>query len=197
MSVIWIVVIIVVLVILAAIGVMGLLKSRQERSARLQSQFGPEYDRKVEETGKQRTAESALRDREKRHKKLELRDLTAEEQRRYREEWDRIQQRFVDEPGRAVEDADGLATRIMNDRGYPVDNFEQRAADVSVDHPKVVQHYRAAHGVAVEHERGEADTEKLRGAVTSYRALVDVLLEDRQGTTSQADESAEGDQARD
>lgn len=173
-----IIVIVVLLVLLLLGGAASFLGFRHRRSTRLQQNFGPEYKRTVEEAGGRGKAESQLRDREKRHKRLELRPLSDEIRARYRSEWNDIQQRFVDEPGRAVEDADRLTTRIMHDRGYPVDDFEQRAADVSVDHPRVVQHYRAAHDVAVEHEKGQADTERLRGAVTSYRALVDALLED-------------------
>lgn len=173
-----VVIVVVVVIVLILAGGAALLMGRRKRSARLQQDFGPEYQRKVDEAGTHRKAESQLRDREKRHKKLELRSLSDEAIDRYREEWDGIQQRFVDEPGRAVEDSDRLATRIMSDRGYPVEDFEHQAADVSVDHPRVVQYYRDAHGVAVEQERGQADTEQLRGAVTSYRALIDALLTD-------------------
>lgn len=172
------VIVIVVLAVLLVSAAAGLIVARRKRSTRLQRDFGPEYERKAEESGSRRKAESQLREREKRHQQLELRPLSDEACHRYREEWNGIQQRFVDEPGRAVEDSDRLARRIMSDRGYPVDNFEQRAADVSVDHPHVVQHYRAAHGVAVAHEQGQADMEQLRDAVTSYRAFVEALLED-------------------
>lgn len=172
-------VIIVVAVVVIALLVAALLWQR--RSARLKERFGPEYERKVEESGSRRKAESDLKQREKRHEKLELTPLSGEAAERYRSDWSNIQNRFVDEPGAAVEDADRLVVRIMRDRGYPVDEFDQRADDVSVDHPEVAQHYRDAHAVAVDHKRGQADTERLRQSVTSYRALVDALLEDRQG----------------
>lgn len=178
-----VIVIILLVVLLIVVGGFALVMGQRTRSARLQQQFGPEYDRKVDEAGTQRKAESDLREREKRHKKIELRPLSDGVRRRYRDEWNDIQQRFVDEPGRAVEDADRLAVRIMQDRGYPVEDFDQQAADLSVDHPQVVQHYRAAHGVAVEHREGRADTEQLRAAVTSYRSLVDALLEDAADTS--------------
>ena len=172
------VVIIVIAIVVIAVLVGALLWQR--RSAGLKERFGPEYERKVEESGSRRKAEADLKEREKRHERLELTPLSGEAAERYRKDWSNIQNRFVDEPGAAVEDADRLVVRIMRDCGYPVDDFDQRADDVSVDHPEVAQHYRDAHSVAVDHKRGQADTERLRQSVTSYRSLVDALLEDRQ-----------------
>ncbi|CAM04740.1 hypothetical protein A8924_5893 [Saccharopolyspora erythraea NRRL 2338] len=174
-----VIVVLVVLLVLLVLAIGYVLWQR--RTARLRERFGPEYSRTVEESGGRRKAEADLREREKRHDRLELRPVSDEAARRYRADWDAIQRRFVDEPGGAVEEADVLVVRIMRDRGYPVDDFDQRADDVSVDHPEVAQHYRAAHGVAVEHQHGKAGTEQLRGAVTSYRSLVDALLEDGAG----------------
>jgi hypothetical protein len=168
-----IVVVAVVLVVLIAAAVW------QRRSSRLKQRFGPEYERVIGEAGGRRRGESELREREKRHEELDLRPLSAEASERYRTRWEDIQNRFVDEPGQAVEDADQLVVRIMRDRGYPVDDFDQRADDISVEHPDVAQYYRKAHGVAVDHRRGGADTEQLRESVVSYRSLVTTLLEER------------------
>ncbi|MQA84643.1 MAG: hypothetical protein GEV03_08480 [Streptosporangiales bacterium] len=174
-----------IVIIVAAVVVAGGLAvmARRRRSARLQRQFGPEYEHTVSEAGDRRSDEARLREREKRHEELTLRPLPAESRARYQKEWNSVQERFVDTPGSAVHDADQLTTQIMREVGYPMDNFEQRAADISVEHPDIVEHYRAAHAVVVAHERGQAETEDLRRAVTSYRALVDSLLED--ATSSQ------------
>ncbi len=173
----------IIVIVVAVIVVAGVLSWTvlRVRSRRLEQKFGPEYDRAVQEAGERRSAESELREREKRRESLELRSLPGETRERYRDEWNGIQRRFVDVPGQAVRDADELVTRIMRDEGYPVDDFEQRAADLSVEHPDVVQRYRTAHYIAVQHQRGQAATEQLREGVTSYRDLVDVLLEDRPG----------------
>lgn len=173
----------IIVIVVAVIVVAGVLSwtALRLRSRRLEQKFGPEYDRAIKEAGGRRSAESELREREKRRERLELHSLPDETRERYRDEWNGIQQRFVDVPGQAVRDADELVTRIMQDEGYPVDDFEQRAADLSVEHPDVVQRYRAAHSIAVQHQRGQAETEQLREGVTSYRELVDVLLEDRPG----------------
>jgi hypothetical protein len=171
-------IIVVVVVILVVAGVTWEVSRR--RSARLQQRFGPEYERTVEQAGGQREAETDLREREKRHEELHLRTLPPETRNRYRRDWDGIQQRFVDVPGQAVQDADELVRVIMRDIGYPVDDFEQRASDMSVEHPEVVEHYRVAHSVAVAQRQGQAQTEPLRQAVTNYRALVDDLLESKE-----------------
>jgi hypothetical protein len=171
---VWIVVAIVV-----AIVVLGLLFSalRTRRSRSLQDQFGREYDRTVEKAGGRRAAERELREREKRHDELELRPLSAEARERYLRQWQVTQGRFVDDPAGAVSEADTLVQQVMRDRGYPVDDFEQRAADVSVEHPDLVEKYRTADGIARASERGEASTEDLRHSVRHYRALFVELLE--------------------
>lgn len=171
-----IIIVAVVLALLAAAAVMAGLQRRG--SHRLQDRFGSEYERTVEEAGDRRAAESDLKEREKRRSQFDLRPLTGESADRYRDEWDSLQRRFVDEPGSAVEQADRLVVRMMRERGYPVDEFDRRAADISVDHPDVAQNYREAHSVAVAQSQGQADTEQLRQAVTSYRRLVDTLLAD-------------------
>jgi len=169
-----IIVIVVVLVVLAAAT--ALVAYQRRRSARLQHKFGDEYERTVQETDDRRAAEKDLREREKRRSHLEVTPLAGADAARYQEEWAGIQQRFVDQPAEAVEQADRIVVRMMRDSGYPVDDFDQRADDISVDHPDVAQHYREAHAVAAAQARGDVDTEQLRQAVTSYRQLVDALL---------------------
>lgn len=168
--------IIVAVVIVAVLIVAAVWYSSQRRSDQLRERFGPEYKRAVAETGDRRRAEEELEARQKRVSQLEIRDLRPDEQRRFSEEWRAVQARFVDDPPTAVRDADGLVGRLMQSRGYPVGDFEQRAADVSVDHPGVVEHYRAAHAVALRQEQGQASTEDLRQAMVDYRALFAELL---------------------
>jgi hypothetical protein len=167
----------------AAVVVLGVLWSaaRTRRTRSLQDRFGREYDRAVEHAGDRREAERELREREKRHDELDLRPLSPEARDRYVEEWRATQGRFVDDPTGAVADADRLVQRVMRDRGYPVDDFEQRAADISVEHPELVEKYRTAHGIAQASERGEASTEDLRHSVRHYRALFVELLEVQDG----------------
>lgn len=175
------VIIIVVVIVLALAAVGGTIIARRRRSQQLQEEFGPEYDRVLEQSDSQSDAEKELAERKKRHSKLELRDLDESTRERYRSEWQRIQGSFVDDPGGAVDEADQLVTSIMRDRGYPTDDdFEQRAADISVEHPRVVEHYREARRVRDEYRHGSGDgsgTEDLRGAVTAYRNLVEELLD--------------------
>lgn len=170
-------IIVVVLVVIAAAAAVYAFQRR--RSDQLQQRFGPEYERTIEESGDRKAAERELRDRERRRSKLDVKPLSGESADRYRAEWNDVQQGFVDEPGNAVAEADRLVLRMMREAGYPVDEFDQRANDISVDHPEVAEHYREAHRVAVAQSQGEADTEELRQAVTAYRRLVYVLLADR------------------
>jgi len=149
---------------------------RKQRTINLQKHFGPEYDRAVRESGPQR-AESVLLQREKRVQEFSLRELSGEEREGYVTEWRMVQSRFVDDPQAAVGDADLLVDRLMQARGYPMSNFEQRAADISVGHPRVVDNYRAAHQIAVRHGQGQASTEDLRSAIIYYRSLFDELLQ--------------------
>ena len=168
----WIVAgIIVVALILAAV-----LWSRRARSEHLKDHFGPEYDRAVEAKGGRAKAEADLAEREKRVKKLEIRPLDPAERREFGSRWEDVQARFVDDPARAVAFADALIGDVMKARGYPVSDFDQRAGDISVDHPIIVEHYHKAHDIAVRHGRGEASTEDLRQAMIHYRALFDNLV---------------------
>jgi hypothetical protein len=150
---------------------------RSRRRARLQETFGSEYDQTVADTPTRREAEAELAEREKRHGDFELRPLEPEARERYLVRWRQTQERFVDDPEAAVGDADRLIQEVMRERGYPVEDFDQRAADLSVDHPEVISNYRAAHGISVANERGKATTEDLRNAVVHYRALFSELLE--------------------
>lgn len=160
--------------------------AQRKGSEKLQESFGPEYQRAVDEHGDRRTAESALKERRERVEKLNIRSLTTEDRTRFSDSWRSVQAQFVDDPNRAVKDADRLVGEVMQTRGYPIGDFEQRVADVSVDHPRVVEHYRAAHSVALRNEEGEAGTEDLRQAMTHYRALFEDLLDDRAGQTEQS-----------
>jgi len=165
--------ILVAVIVIAAI-VIGWALARKRRTAALQHRFGPEYDRALRERGDH--AEAELLERQKRVEKFSLRELSAAERERFVTDWRLVQSRFVDDPQGAVRDADELVTRLMQTRGYPMTNFEQRASDISVDHPRLVDNYRAAHEIAIRHQRGQATTEDLRNAVIYYRSLFDELL---------------------
>jgi nitrogen fixation-related uncharacterized protein len=173
---------IVVVVILVALGLVALLWRR--RSLKLQEQFGPEYKHVVRQYGDARKAEAELAAREKRVRKLEIRPPTQEDQSRFAEVWRRTQARFVDEPSKAVDEADGLIKEVMQTRGYPVGDFEQRAADISVDHPDVVINYRAGREIAERNKSGQATTEDLRQAMMHYRSLFEELVEIEEPATS-------------
>lgn len=149
----------------------------KRRTQRLRTKFGPEYDRMMQQTDR-RQAESALENRAKRVEKFHIRSLTNEERPRFAEAWKREQSRFVDDPHVSVGNADRLVGDVMRARGYPMAEFEQRAADISVDHPQVVENYRAAHDIAARDSRGQATTEDLRQAMVYYRALFVELLEE-------------------
>lgn len=170
----WIVIIAVV--VLAAVGWYVMSKRRTER---LRQRFGPEYERTAREVGDVRRAEAALEAREKRVKRLNIRPLTADDAARFGREWSDIQRRFVDDPVGATAQGDRLVGEVMLTRGYPVVDFEQRVADVSVDHPHVVTHYVAARDLVRRHNSGEATTEDLRQALVHFRALFTDLLDIR------------------
>ena len=170
----------IILAVLAVLVVAGLLLYSKRRSDHLRDRFGPEYDHQLEEAGSRRKAEADLAEREKRVAKLDIRPLSPADQDQFLKRWTDVQARFVDEPPRAVDYADALLGEVMNARGYPVSEFDQRAGDISVDHPNVVEHYRAGHDIAVRHRRGEAGTEELRQAMIHYRALFDELVTERQ-----------------
>lgn len=172
------IVLVLVVVVVAVAAVAAFLAARKRQSERLREQFGPEYQHAVTESDDPRKAESELKERKKRHRELDLRDLRPEERDDFRHRWSQVQQAFVDDPGHAVHDADRLVVDVMSARGYPVDDFDQRAEDLSVQYPVVTQHYREARTISRSHQEGTAGTEDLRQAVTSYRSLIDALLED-------------------
>jgi hypothetical protein len=151
---------------------------QRRRTEGLQAAFGAEYDRTVREQGGRRKAESELSERRERVEAMHIRPLPAADARRFRASWQSAQTRFVNDPAGAIEEADGLVARVMRQRGYPVGDFEQRTADISVDHGDVVEHYRAAHRIAQANERHKASTEDLRQAMVHYRALFTDLLEE-------------------
>lgn len=155
-------------------------RPKKKQSARLEQRFGPEYVRTVGELGGRTKAESELKAREKRVEHLIITPLAPAEAARFGEAWNALQGRFVDNPTGVVAQADSLVRELMLKRGYPMGDFEHRAADISVDHPTVVENYRAAQAIAVRGARGEADTEELRKAVVHYRVLFDDMLEVRE-----------------
>src|SRR5947209_15389806 len=159
-----------------AIAFCAFLYVQTRRTKHLRSKFGPEYDRLVDQYGNQRKAEDDLSHRERRVQKFHIQELHPEAASRFADAWREEQARFVDSPHEAVANADRLVGELMIARGYPMADFEQRAADISVDHPLVVQNYRAAHNLASRSEQGEADTEDLRQAMVHYRALFENLL---------------------
>jgi hypothetical protein len=166
-----------VAVIVVLLVVVGLLVARQQRSRQLKQGFGPEYDRVVEERGDQRSGERELLERRQRHEQFEIRPLEPAIRQDYLQRWEATQRHFVDEPGGAVDEADVLVQQVMHDRGYPVESdFEQRAADISVEHPVVVDNYRAAHAISTRARSGQASTEQLRQSMVHFRALFDDLL---------------------
>ncbi len=173
-------VLIAVAVIALAIGAaLAWYFGHRRKSTKLRKHFGPEYDNVVAATGDRTVAEEELIRREHRVKKLDIRPLPEDARVRYAEEWRAVQAEFVDQPGRAVAAADQLLERVMELRGYPMADFEQRAADVSVDHPRVVDNYRKGHALAQRAQRGTATTEDLRQAMVHYRALFEDLVEKR------------------
>ena len=176
----------VILIIIAVLAVAfgAFMYFQKEKTRSLKSKFGPEYDRAVDHYGDQRKAEDDLLHRQHRIEKLHLRDLDRAEAQRFEDEWQAEQTRFVDAPKQAVANADRLVGDLMKARGYPVGDFEQRASDISVDHPVVVENYRAAHDIAVRDSRGQASTEDLRQAMVHYRTLFEDLL-DRHARTSE------------
>jgi hypothetical protein len=189
-----VIILIVVIVVLIALG--GMLYLRHQRSERLRTDFGSEYDRKVADSSSRSAGEKELTERQKRHRSMDIHPLDREERDSYRTSWEHLQGQFVDSPATAVREADTLVVAIMRKRGYPTDNFDQRADDISVEHPEVVQHYRAAHKVAMAQEKGDAGTEELRKAAISYRSLVQALLEDKPEANDRNGSSNTSDRTR-
>ena len=173
----WIILFGILAVVLLAVAV-GFISQRQQQSKRLRQRFGAEYDRAVTEFGRNK-AEAELKAREKRVEKFTIIPLASADAARFTQAWTALQGRFIDNPKGVVVEADHLVRELMLKRGYPMGDFERRAADISVDYPAVVENYRAAQAIAVRDERGEADTEELRKAVVHYRTLFDELLGER------------------
>ncbi|MDT5348048.1 MAG: hypothetical protein QOH91_1335 [Mycobacterium sp.] len=175
-------------VVIAVLIVAAMSVSRRRRTARLQDHFGPEYERTVREVGGQNTAEKELAARERKRATLDIVALTPQALEIYANRWQVVQTAFVDNPSSAVGDADRLVTEVMRERGYPVDDFDQQAADISVDHPTVVANYRAAHNIHLSQQNGgDVGTQAQRQAFVHYRALFEKLLE----TQKNADTSQE------
>src|SRR5512132_1545302 len=164
-----------ILVIVVVVVLVALLLGQRRRTQRLQHQFGPEYQRTVARTGDQRTAEADLTAREQRRREFDIVALEPAVRDRYLEAWRTTQGKFVDDP--ATREADTLVAQVMRERGYPVDDFDQRAADVSVDHPQVAENYRAAHAIFQANQQGLASTDDLRQAFVHYRSLFSELLD--------------------
>ena len=169
--------IVLVIVLLVVIGAVAWILMQRRRSEELRERFGPEYQRAVDELGDPQRAESELAAREKRVEKFDIRPLTAQEHQRFTQAWRSAQSHFVDEPTATIKQAERLVTDLMRTRGYPIADFDQRAADISVGHPNVVENYRAARAIAIANEREAASTEQLRQAMVHYRALFEDLLE--------------------
>jgi hypothetical protein len=173
----WLWIVVVVAVVIIAVLIMS-AAIRSRRSERLREGFGPEYDRTVDRTGDRGAAEADLRERQARREELELRPLDPLARKGFMDAWQGTQAEFVDDPAVAISDADRLIQNVMRDRGYPVEDFDDRAALVSVDHPRVVERYRRAHTIAVANTDGDTSTEDLRIAMQDYRALFVELVEE-------------------
>ena len=169
------------LIVLAGIGAGTFLLWHHLRTRGLREQFGPEYDRTLQETGSRKAGEAELLERRRRHRTLELRTLGSSQLSEFQQRWTNMQREFVDDPARAVQDADQLVVDVMSARGYPTKDLDQRADDLSVDHPHIAQHYRDARRIAKADKQGNASTEDQRQAVTAYRALLEELLTDKKG----------------
>jgi hypothetical protein len=196
----WAWILIVVGVLLVAALAFAALK--RQRTARLQQRFGSEYDRTVEKSDSRRAAEADLKTRVERRERLQIRPLSADARNRYAASWKQVQMNFVDDPSGAIREANELVVAVMRERGYPMDDFDRQADDISVDYPQVVERYRSANGIAKKNEEGRATTEDQRQAVQHYRALFEELLQEppedqplqreaseTQATTTQEEES--------
>ena len=176
----------VIAAVVVAIAAVAWFYVQRQRHERMRTHFGPEYERAVRETGSPAKADAVLADRAKRVRELKIRRLPREQAESFDREWRRIQGTFVDDPDGAVAAADHLVSEVMSARGYPIEDFDTRAADLSVEHPQVVENYRIARALAVRRNRGEAGTEELRQAVVNYRALFDDLLKTDEGAFRRA-----------
>lgn len=170
-----VVVLVIVIIVVVGLAVYGAVATRRRR---LRERFGPEYDRVVAERDGRSAAERELRERERRHADLDIKPLSDESRARYAQAWQDVQAQFVDQPGDAVNAAHELMTRLIAERGYPTDDYDERMAQLSVDHASTLGHYRDANEISMRHKRGEAETEDLRQALVHYRALFADLLGD-------------------
>jgi hypothetical protein len=168
---------VVVIALIIVVGMALYVRERRKTTAGLRKRFGPEYDRVILEHGSPHKAEAKLVDRETRVETLKIRELGATERERFLADWHSVQSRFVDHPKGSVTEADELVSSLMQARGYPVADFDQRAADLSVDHPRLVEYYRSAHGVAMRLAGDKASAEDLRTAMIQYRSLFDELVQ--------------------
>jgi hypothetical protein len=166
-----------VVILVIAVLVWTYVQKRRSTTTSLRQKFGPEYERAVHQQGSERKAEAKLADRQERVEKLNIRDLDPMERERFSKQWESVQSRFVDSPRGAVAEADDLVSSLMKTRGYPVSDFDQRAADVSVDHPRVVENYRSGHDIALRVGKNGASTEDLRAAMIHYRSLFEELVQ--------------------
>jgi len=171
-----VIMVVIAVVIAAALAAAAYLAWTQARTRRLRRRFGPEYDRALESEGGRAAAERELLAREQRHQELELRDLDPRQREHYREQWIRVQERFIDSPEAAVEQADRLVTVVMGDRGYPTRGFEEKITHLSVEHGRTLEHYRRGHEISHRAQGKESSTEELRQAMVHYRALFEDLL---------------------
>jgi hypothetical protein len=173
----WILIAGAVVAVIVVVAVAATVLRTRKNSARLKQHYGQEYERLVSRTGDEKAAEKELTARERNRDRLDIVALTPSALSEFSTRWHQVQTGFVDNPATAVGVADRLVTEVMRARGYPVDNFDQRAADISVDHPQIVENYRTAHGIHLAQQRGDVNTEQQREAFVHYRALFEKLLE--------------------
>src|SRR4029453_4500395 len=174
----WLLVVLAIVVVV----VVAVVATSQLRSRSLKQRFGPEYEHLVDEEGDRRSAEAELRGRVKRRDSFEVTELDPAAREAYTEQWLQVQQRFIDEPEQTVADADGLVQTVMRERGYPVDEFDERIEMISVDHPELADNYRTAHAIQLRSDQQDASTDDLREAFQRYRALFAELLADGDGS---------------
>ena len=186
----WITIAASVVIVVAALIVAASFVTGRAKSKRLKAHYGREYERLVSETGGEKAAEKELTARERKHDKLDIVPLTPSALSDFSTRWHQVQTGFVDNPTTAVGVADRLVTEVMRERGYPVDDFDQRAADISVDHPQIVENYRTAHGIHLSQEHGDVNTEQQREAFVHYRALFEKLLETKTDKDTSQEASA-------
>jgi hypothetical protein len=181
----WILIAVLAVIAVIALAVAARATTSRKRTTHLKEKFGPEYERVLTQTDDPRIAENELTERERRRGQLDILPLTREAGTRYANRWREVQAAFIDDPAGAVGDADRLVTEVMRERGYPIEDFDRRASDISVDHPQVVDNYRAGHQIFLSQQDSEIGTEAQRQAFVHYRALFEKLLETKDTDTSQ------------